>query len=121
MTSLRVHSGVHEEFEAVADEIIFGHLNQITNREEKSDILTPWKLRNRADREVLTATGAPVDGQIRRGLYHRSYNPQQTHLNSYDGATRPPRLDANWDPERGERSGPLSPQMSEVVGVMRID
>jgi hypothetical protein len=117
----RVRSGIHEQLEAEADALIFGSLKDVTSREEKSDILTPWKEKNRKSREILSRSGHPIDGALRRGMFHRTYNPVQTHLNSYDGPTRPVKLDSNWDDEHGGDSSYVSPQMKQVFGTERED
>lgn len=118
----RVRSGVNELLEAEADALIFGSLKDVTSREEKSDILTPWKEKNRRSREILSRSGHAIDPALRRGMFHRTYNRVQTHLNSYDGPTRPIRMDARWDDENGEpTSYPISTGMKEVFGVERDD
>jgi hypothetical protein len=114
--ALEVHSGIHEEMEAKATELIMASLEGVTSREAKSDILTPWKERHRARHEFLTH-GAPVDPAVRRGTFSKAYNRDKPNLNSYEGATRPPKMIANWDPENAMPSGRLSPQMSVVAGV----
>lgn len=116
----RVKSGIHEQLEAEADALIFGSLKDVTSREEKSDVLTPWKEKNRKSREILSRTGHPIDGALRRGMYHRAYNPVQTHLNSYDGTgSRPIKMSATWDDENGDSTSYVSPQMKTVFGVER--
>lgn len=117
----RVKSGINEVLEAEADALIFGSIKDVTSREAKSDILTPWKEKNRKSREILSRTGHPIDGAIRRGMFHRAYNPVQTHLNSYDGATRPIKMAAEWEDENGSNSFPVSSQMRQVFGVERED
>lgn len=117
----RVKYGIHEQLEAEADALIFGSLKDVTSREEKSDILTPWKEKNRKSKEILSRTGHPIDGALRRGMYHRVYNPVQTHLNSYDGPTRPIKMDARWDDESGDSTPHVSPQMQQVFGIARED
>ncbi len=119
--AMRVRSGIHVQLESEADELIFGSLEGVTSREAKSDILTPWKEKHRRSHEIMTRSGAPVDGAVRRGLFHRAYNPVQTHLNSYDGATHSMKMDAHWDSEQGEPIATLSPQMTQVLGVARVD
>lgn len=89
-TSGRVCYGVHPTLEEVANEIIFGHLRGITSREEKSDILTQWKEKNRLGREVYSAQGFP-DPSIRQGMFHRRLNRAKPHLNSRDGLASPLR------------------------------
>lgn len=115
----RVKSGIHEQLEAEADALIFGSLKDVTSREEKSDILTPWKEKNRKSREILSRTGHPIDGALRRGMFHRKYNPIQTHLNSYDGPTRPVKMDSNWEDEHGGTGFTASTAMKSVFGVER--
>lgn len=117
----RVKSGIHEQLEEEANALIFGSLKDVTSREAKSDILTPWKEKHRKSREILSRTGHPIDGALRRGMYHRTYNPIQTHLNSYDGPTRPVKMDSDWDDEHGGNNHGVSPQMKSVFGVERDD
>lgn len=115
----RVKSGIHEQLEALADELIFGSLKDVTSREEKSDILTPWKEKNRKSKEILSRTGHPIDAALRKGMYHRAYNPVQTHLNSYDGPTRPIKLNTRWEDENSDQTTYVSTQMRTVFGVER--
>ena len=63
-------------------------------------------MKHRKTHEILTRTGAPVDPSVRRGQFTRAYNPQQTWLNSYDGPTRPIKMDSQWDPETSPLSCP---------------
>lgn len=117
----RVKYGRHEQLEQEADRLIYESLQGVTSREEKSDILTPWKEKNRKSREILSRTGAPIDGAIRRGIFSRAYNRQQTHLNSYDGPTRPVKMDSRWQDE-GDTDVPfVSSQMTQAMGVIRDD
>lgn len=83
----RVRYGTHLTLEEAADAIIFGHLRTVTSREEKSDVLTTWKYKNRISREVYTASGYP-DPSIRQGMFTRSLNRTSPHLNSRDGLAR---------------------------------
>lgn len=117
----RVKSGIHEQLEAEADALIFGSIKDVTSRAAKSDILTPWKEKNRKSREILSRTGHPIDGSLRRGMFNRVYNPVQTHLNSYDGPTRPIKMDSNWDDEHGGNDFTPSYQMKQAFGVERED
>jgi hypothetical protein len=117
----RVRYGVCESLESEADRLIAESLIGVTSREAKSDILTPWKLKHRKTHEILTRTGAPVDPAVRRGQFTRSYNPNQTWLNSYDGPTRPIRMDSQWDPEHTTALIPLSESMAMAIGVDRYD
>lgn len=80
----RARSGVCIPLEEEADRWIFGALKLVTSHEAKSDVLTPWKERDRHDREVMASAGT-VDPAIRRGMYHRKANPAAPHLNSRDG------------------------------------
>lgn len=83
----RVRYGTNLLLEEEADSILFAHLRNITNRQEKSDVLTPWKLKNRISHEVYTAAGFP-DPSIRKGMYGRVLNRAKPHLNSRDGLAR---------------------------------
>jgi hypothetical protein len=76
--------GVHQALEAEANRIIKESMIGITSQSAKSDILTPWKEKDRRDREVYTESGVP-DAAVRKGIYHRAYNPASPHLNSRDG------------------------------------
>lgn len=118
----RVRNGVHPHLEAAADALLYESIKDVTSREEKADIMTPWKEKNRRMREVHVAAGAP-DSSIRQGLFNRAYNSRQPHLNSYLGPTRPIKMDTSWDPYEGDSgaSGFLSPQMATAVGLERVD
>lgn len=91
MTVDRVHSGVHKELEAAADELLRQAVADLP-RSEKMDILTPWKERDRLSREVYTSDGVP-DPAVRLGMYNRSWNPGAAHLNSRDGHVRARRTE----------------------------
>lgn len=80
----RVRYGTNLVLEEEANEIIFGHLRGISSREEKSDILTPWKEKNRLSKEVYNVTGFPQPS-IRSGMFHRTLNRAKPWLNSRDG------------------------------------
>lgn len=82
--SLGPRYGVHAALEAEANRLIKESMAGVTSQSAKSDILTPWKEKDRRDREVYSASGT-VDPAVRRGMYHRSYNPGSPHLNSRDG------------------------------------
>jgi hypothetical protein len=81
---MRLHHGVHAELEEMANELIRQSLAGVTARSAKSDILTPWKERDRYSHEVYSSSGT-VDASTRRGMYNRAWNPQHSHLNSRDG------------------------------------
>lgn len=83
----RVRYGTNLVLEEEANAILFAHLREITSREEKSDILTPWKEKNRIGHEVYTAMGFP-DPSIRQGMYGRVLNRAKPYLNSRDGIAR---------------------------------
>jgi hypothetical protein len=119
--SNRVLHGVHAGMEEAADQLIFGSLAGVTSREAKSDILTPWKDKHRRTHEVLTRSGAPVDGAVRKGMFNRAYNRQQPHLNSYDGPTRPIRMNEQFDPDLVEPTSYLSAEFVQIFGVERDD
>jgi len=80
----RIRYGTHLALEEAANAIIFGHLRGISSREEKSDILTPWKEKNRLAKEVYNVTGFPQPS-IRNGMFHRRLNRARPWLNSRDG------------------------------------
>lgn len=80
----QLHSGVHQQLEDAANELIRKSLEGVTSMSAKSDILTPWKEADRKRREVYTEAGIP-DGALRRGMYHRAWNSRHPHLNSVDG------------------------------------
>ena len=82
-----LHYGVHANLEAEANRLIQESLVGVTSQSAKRDILTPWKEKDRREREVYTESGAP-DSATRSGMYHRAYNPTSTHLNSRDGIVR---------------------------------
>jgi hypothetical protein len=117
----RVRYGRHEQVEEAADALIAASLVGVTSREAKADIMTPWKEKHRKTHEILTRTGAPVDPAVRRGIFGRAYNPVQTHLNSYDGPTRPIKMDSQWDPESAHPVASLSDAMAQAAGVDRYD
>lgn len=117
----RVRYGTHAQLEAEADAWIAASLVGVTSREAKSDIMTPWKEKHRRTHEILTRTGAQVDPNVRKGMFIRAYNRAYPHLNSYDGATRPIKMDSHWDPEEGAPISSLSDSMQAVVGVDRVD
>lgn len=80
----QLHSGVHQQLDDAATELIRKSLEGVTSMSAKSDILTPWKDQDRKRREVYTEGGVP-DGALRRGMYHRAWNSTHRHLNSVDG------------------------------------
>lgn len=83
----RVRYGVNPTLEEAADQIIFDYLRGITSREEKSDVLTPWKEKHRLAKEIYNASGFP-DSSIRQGMFGRVLNRARPHLNSRDGLAR---------------------------------
>jgi hypothetical protein len=85
--SLGPRFGVHAALEAEANRLIKESMAGVTSQSAKSDILTPWKEKDRRDREVYTDSGVP-DASARKGMYHRAYNPASPHLNSRDGIMR---------------------------------
>lgn len=80
----QLHYGLHAQLEEAATELIRKSLEGVTSMAEKSDILTPWKEMDRRRREVYTPDGAP-DAALRRGMYHRAWNPWYPELNSTEG------------------------------------
>jgi len=81
---MRLRHGVCHQLEEEADRLIAESLKGCTSREAKSDILTPWKLEDRMNREILTSTGV-ADPAVRKGMFKRTWNPKHSHLNSRDG------------------------------------
>lgn len=116
----RVRFGVHRELEEEATALILASLEGVTSRDAKSDILTPWKDKHRHTHEILVTSGAP-DPAVRRGQFSKAYNRKQTHLNSYECATRPIKMSTSWDPDDASPDVTLSSGMAEVAGVERID
>lgn len=88
---MRLHHGVHHELEEAANELIRQSLAGVTARSAKSDILTPWKERDRLSKEVYSSSGV-VDAATRRGMFNRAWNPQHSHLNSRDGVAPARRI-----------------------------
>lgn len=86
----QLHYGIHQQLEDAATALIKESLEGVTSMAAKSDILTAWKEQDRKSREVYNQEGAP-DGALRRGLFHRAYNPQYRHLNSTNGRVPVPR------------------------------
>jgi len=80
----RLRFGVCHALEDEADRIIADWARTVTSREEKSDVLTQWKLEDRMNREILTSTGY-ADPAVRQGMFRRAWNPKHSHLNSRDG------------------------------------
>lgn len=87
MSTLPFRSGVNVTLEEVADELLRQSLVGVTSHEAKRDVLTPWKKRDRRRREVFNSTGV-ADPSIRKGMYHRSANPDYPELNSRDGVAQ---------------------------------
>lgn len=85
----QLHSGVHQQLDDAATEMIRKSLEGVTSMAAKSDILTPWKDQDRKRREVYSSEGVP-DGALRRGMFHRAWNSTHRHLNSVDGKVPPP-------------------------------
>lgn len=80
----RLRYGVHRELEAEADRLLKLDLARTSSLSSRSDILTPSKESLRRRKEILVPSGVP-DPSVRQGMYTRSYNPTQVHLNSRDG------------------------------------
>lgn len=80
----QLHSGVHPTLDDAATELIRESLEGVTSMAAKADVLTPWKETDRRRREVYNVEGVP-DGALRRGMYHRAWNPTRPHLNSVEG------------------------------------
>lgn len=89
----RLRRGVDRALEDEADRLLKESLAGVTSREAKSDILTPWKQKDRWRREIYNSVGV-ADGAVRRGMFHRAANPVKPELNARDGhaPARPPGL-----------------------------
>jgi hypothetical protein len=97
---------VNVQLEEMANELIRQSLAGVTARSAKSDILTPWKERDRLSREVYSSSGTP-DPAMRKGMYHRAWNPQHSHLNSRDGVAPARRIPSGLN-EFVDKSWPSS-------------
>jgi hypothetical protein len=109
-------TGINEDLEAQANEIIRKSLEGVTKYSEKADILTPWKEQDRKKHEVLTPTGLANPMQ-RQGTYGRVANLERASLNSREGVSgllshRPRPIQA-WLLEQGHDVSPDSPPSSE--------
>lgn len=105
--SIPLRRGVHGPLEEAANAIIKESLQGVTRRSEKSDILTPWKERERYSREVYQASGSP-DAMIRKGTFYKSANPSRPDLNSREGVVRARRTSTSlgaFVEENGDGSG----------------
>ena len=80
--TMRLRHGVHAQLEEAANELIKESLKGVTSIQAKSDILTPWKEKDRLSKEVYNSNG--FADTMRRGMYHRAYNRTSPHLNSTD-------------------------------------
>lgn len=103
-------ASARQALEAAANEMIRKSLEGVTSMAEKSDILTPWKEQDRRNREVYNPTGV-ADPSLRKGMYHRTWNSRDDHLNSRDGSARgrgrtsSPSLDEFVEKQTGRPSG----------------
>lgn len=88
----QMRRGVFKPLEEEADRLLKESMAHITKHSEKKDVLTPWKRQARYKREVYVGSGV-ADPSIRRGMYHRAYNPARPDLNSRLGSA----------PSRGRR------------------
>jgi len=86
-TVQRLRSGPWQAAEDYANELLRRSLEGVTSYSEKSDILTPWKMAMREQRDVLVASGTP-DASYRLGMYHRALNTSNSELNSRLGIAR---------------------------------
>ena len=109
-----VRSGIHPELEDEANRIIRESLRGVTKRSEKADILTPWKEQDRRGREVYNITGI-ADPSVRRGMFHRAWNPVRQHLNSRDGTA------GAVSGARRLTQGPMDSLSEFVAGNLRIE
>lgn len=87
-----IQQGVNAQLEEAADQFIKDSFTHHPDADAKALILTRWMLATRLRREVYTTDGTP-DAAVRRGLFHRAYNPAHPHLNAVEGvAARPKRF-----------------------------
>lgn len=105
--------GVHRSLDDAATELIRKSLEGVTSMEAKRDVLTPWKEKDRRDREVLSASGVP-DASTRSGMYHRAWNSRDTHLNSRDGIARGSRFGTLKEFVDGHAQEGLSQHLGEA-------
>ena len=96
----RMHFGEHPELEAEANRLLKDSLAGVFSHGAKSDILTPWKQRDRRRREVYTRNGVP-DPSVRRGMFHRAINTERPEMNSRDGIAASNRGRSPRDSTRG--------------------
>ena len=101
--------GVHQQLEAAANELIRESLKGVTSMAAKADILTPWKENDRKSREVYSPTGV-ADASVRKGMYNRTWNSRDAHLNSRDGHVRGHRIDSMQDFVEKQGAVPFSSQ-----------
>lgn len=85
-----VKSGIDIELETQADALLFADRGVGGNQRDKQYILAIYQLRSRWSHEVYVTSGCP-DSSLMRGLFRRSANSAQTHLNSRDGHLPPLR------------------------------
>lgn len=76
--------GIHRPLEEAANAILKESLQGVTKHSEKSDILTPWKEKERYRREVYVSSGVP-DPSTRSGMFRRVANLARPELNSREG------------------------------------
>ncbi len=100
--------GVHPQLEAQADRLIRESLKDVTKCSEKADILTPWKEQDRRRREVYVESGIP-DPSVRKGMFHRAYNPERLDLNSREGLARSGRREMGGSLSEHVGDGSLDP------------
>jgi hypothetical protein len=87
----RLMYGINHALDDEATALIKASLEGVTRNADKSDILTPWKEKDRKDREVYTDSGTP-DPAFRKGMFRRAWNSRDSHLNSRDGHVRGRRV-----------------------------
>lgn len=84
--------GTHLPLEEAADELLREDLKGVSHAEH--DILTRWKEHDRRRREIYVSDGTP-DASLRKGNFHRAYNPARPELASREGHA-PPRSRTGW-------------------------
>ena len=96
---MRMRTGTNLALEEEADRLIKESLSGVYSHKEKSDILTPWKAKERLRREVYIKGSSNPEGRyplvplnsgvaerhIRLGMFHRAANRARPDLNARDG------------------------------------
>jgi len=80
--------GIHKPLEDEANRLLKESIKGVTKYSDKSDFLTVWKEKDRANRELaLNPSGFP-EATVRQGMFHRKINPNRPDLNSRNGISQ---------------------------------